>query len=44
MKRVDALAGFLNTEDGTNLLIAYRRAANILAIEEKRTKRGTTQV
>ncbi len=39
MKRVDALTSFLSTEDGTNLLIAYRRAANILRIEE--AKKGT---
>ena len=34
--RVDALARFLDGEDGTNLLTAYRRAANILRIEEKK--------
>jgi glycyl-tRNA synthetase beta chain len=37
MKRVDALTSFLSSEDGTNLLIAYRRAANILRIEEAKT-------
>ena len=31
-----ALARFLDTEDGANLLTAYRRAANILRIEEKK--------
>jgi glycyl-tRNA synthetase beta chain len=31
--RVKALANFLGTEDGTNLLVAYRRASNIVAIE-----------
>ena len=36
MSRVDALKYFLDTEDGANLLTAYRRAANILRIEEKR--------
>jgi len=36
MDKVDALAGFLNTEDGGNLLAAYKRAANILRIEEKK--------
>jgi glycyl-tRNA synthetase beta chain len=36
LARVDALGKFLATEDGANLLIAYRRAANIVAIEEKR--------
>ncbi len=34
--RVAALQDFLATEDGANLLIAYRRAANILRIEEKK--------
>jgi glycyl-tRNA synthetase beta chain len=37
--RIEALADFLATDDGANLLIAYRRAANILRIEE--TKDGT---
>jgi glycyl-tRNA synthetase beta chain len=36
LARVDALTKFLKTEDGSNLLIAYRRASNIVAIEEKR--------
>jgi glycyl-tRNA synthetase beta chain len=36
MDKVDALAGFLNTDDGANLLTAYKRAANILRIEEKK--------
>lgn len=36
MARVDALRVFLATEDGANLLTAYRRAANIVTIEEKR--------
>ena len=35
LARVDVLATFLNTDDGTNLLTAFRRAANILRIEEK---------
>ncbi|MDE3015710.1 MAG: glycine--tRNA ligase subunit beta [Pseudomonadota bacterium] len=34
--RAQALQVFLATDDGANLLIAYRRAANILAIEEKK--------
>ncbi len=34
--RVEALSGFLASENGTNLLIAYRRAANIVRIEEKK--------
>jgi glycyl-tRNA synthetase beta chain len=36
LARVDALGTFLQTDDGANLLIAYRRAANILKIEEKK--------
>ncbi|TWB38533.1 glycine--tRNA ligase subunit beta [Nitrospirillum pindoramense] len=36
LARVDALAGFVNTDDGANLLSAFRRAANILRIEEKK--------
>ena len=36
--RVEALQGFLTSSDGENLLTAYRRAANILAIEEKKDK------
>lgn len=34
--RVNALQELLATEDGANLLAAYRRAANILKIEEKK--------
>jgi glycyl-tRNA synthetase beta chain len=34
MKRVDALSVMLVTDDGQNLLVAYRRAANILKIED----------
>jgi glycyl-tRNA synthetase beta chain len=33
-----ALQAFLKTDDGANLLVAYRRAANILRDEEKRDK------
>ncbi|MDE2318207.1 MAG: glycine--tRNA ligase subunit beta [Rhodospirillales bacterium] len=33
MKRVEALSAMLGTEDGKNLLAAYKRAANILRIE-----------
>ena len=36
LARVDALKDFLGTEDGANLLTAYKRAANILRIEEKK--------
>ena len=34
--RVEALDAFLKTDDGTNLLAGYRRAANILKAEEKK--------
>jgi glycyl-tRNA synthetase beta chain len=34
--RVEALDGFLTTEDGTNLLAGYKRATNILRAEEKK--------
>ena len=37
-RRVEALSALLNTEDGQNLLAGYRRAVNILAIEEKKDK------
>jgi glycyl-tRNA synthetase beta chain len=36
LKRVEALGAFLASDDGANLLIAYRRAANIVRIEEKK--------
>ncbi len=36
VRRVDALAKFLDTDDGKNLLAGYKRAANILRIEEKK--------
>jgi glycyl-tRNA synthetase beta chain len=36
LARVDALERFLRTENGANLLTAYRRAANIVLIEENR--------
>ena len=36
LARVDALQAFLATEDGADLLVAYRRAANIVRIEEKK--------
>jgi glycyl-tRNA synthetase beta chain len=35
-RRIEALAAFLDTENGKNLLAGYRRAANILRIEEKK--------
>ena len=36
LARADALSALLGTADGANLLTAYRRAANILRIEEKK--------
>lgn len=40
LARVDALAKFLDSDDGANLLVAYRRAANIVRIEEKKDGRS----
>jgi glycyl-tRNA synthetase beta chain len=37
--RVEALQAFLKTDDGANLLAGYKRAVNILRIEEKKDKR-----
>jgi glycyl-tRNA synthetase beta chain len=34
MQRVNAVTEFLQSEDGSNLLVAYRRTANILKIED----------
>jgi glycyl-tRNA synthetase beta chain len=36
LARADALAAFLASDDGANLLTAYRRAANIVRIEERK--------
>lgn len=36
MAQVGALSAFLQTDDGVNLLTAYRRAANIVAAEQKK--------
>jgi glycyl-tRNA synthetase beta chain len=38
VRRVEALGKFLDTEDGEHLLVGYRRAANILRDEEKKSK------
>jgi glycyl-tRNA synthetase beta chain len=38
VRRVEALGQFLDTEDGKNLLAGYKRATNIIRIEEKRDK------
>ncbi len=40
VRRVEALGRFLDTEDGRNLLAGTKRAANILAIEEKKDGAG----
>ena len=36
VRRVEALSKFLDTEDGKSLLAGYKRAANIIRIEEKK--------
>ncbi len=36
VRRVEALSGFLATDDGANLLAGYKRASNILKAEEKK--------
>ncbi len=36
LARVEALETFLTSDDGEHLLVAYKRAANIVAIEEKK--------
>jgi glycyl-tRNA synthetase beta chain len=36
VRRAEALAAFLKSEDGTNLLLGFKRAANILAQAEER--------
>ncbi len=40
VRRVEALGQFLETDDGKNLLAGYKRAANILRIEEKKDGRA----
>jgi glycyl-tRNA synthetase beta chain len=39
VKRIEALARFLDSDDGQNLLAGVRRASNILKIEEKKDGR-----
>ncbi len=39
-RRVEALSALLDSSDGKNLLVGYRRAANILAAEEKKDGRS----
>ena len=40
VRRVEALGKFLDSDDGKNLLVGYRRAANILRDEEKKDKKS----
>ncbi len=40
--RIEALAQFLETDDGKNLLAGVKRASNIIRIEEKKDKRAYT--
>jgi glycyl-tRNA synthetase beta chain len=42
VRRVEALGKFLDTEDGKNLLAGYKRATNIIRIEEKKDSRDYT--
>jgi glycyl-tRNA synthetase beta chain len=42
VRRVEALGKFLDTDDGRNLLAGYKRATNIIRIEEKKDKRAYT--
>jgi glycyl-tRNA synthetase beta chain len=42
VRRVEALGKFLDTDDGKNLLAGYKRAANIIRIEEKKDNKQYT--
>ncbi|HXZ21501.1 MAG TPA: glycine--tRNA ligase subunit beta [Pseudolabrys sp.] len=42
VRRVEALGTFLDSDDGKNLLAGYKRATNIIRIEEKKDKREYT--
>jgi glycyl-tRNA synthetase beta chain len=42
VRRVEALGKFLETDDGKNLLAGYKRATNIIRIEEKKDNRHYT--
>jgi glycyl-tRNA synthetase beta chain len=42
VRRVEALGKFLDAEDGKNLLAGYKRATNIIRIEEKKDSREYT--
>ena len=43
VERAKAVQDFIGTEDGINLLAAYKRAANILVIEEKKDGKKYTE-
>ena len=40
VRKAEVLERFLDTDDGANLLVAYRRAHNIVRIEERRDNMG----
>ena len=42
VRRVEALGEFLDGEDGKNLLAGYKRATNIIRLEEKKDARAYT--
>ena len=42
LARVEALTAFLESDDGADLLTAYKRASNIVRIEEKRDGKSYT--
>src|SRR5207244_1745951 len=42
VRRVEALAKFLDADDGKNLLAGYKRAVNIIRIEEKKDNASYT--
>jgi glycyl-tRNA synthetase beta chain len=42
VSRIEVLAQFLDSEDGKNLLAGFKRATNIIRIEEKRDNRAYT--
>jgi glycyl-tRNA synthetase beta chain len=42
VRRVEALSKFLETDDGKNLLAGYKRAVNIIRIEEKKDNASYT--
>jgi glycyl-tRNA synthetase beta chain len=42
VRRIEALGKFLDSDDGKNLLAGYKRATNIIRIEERKDKREYT--